>query len=932
MDEFKKSKQKVRKKLRAIARLEKKNKTIKLELNQLDLLNKKPELLRKLAEIESEEKSFLVKSSFEFREANGFCGNCCASGHKTANCPRPFMKTKKKNDKGGWKNKANRISKSGAKALVKSERKVAKIRERLAKVGLKAVEKNQLDIIKCPNCGSIGHALKNCPRPLKASTKSILQQQAKAKDIMLKAEYQYKNNPKPIKPPRQLCVASIMCVTEKPSIAKYLSKAIGGSSCRSRAGFGISSCQIHTFHAYFPPAKGMCHVTVTSCLGHLKTMDFSRKEFPGNDPGNLFGTDVEKVVESSVNEAVQSNLVQVGKVVHKNEDKGSKYLYLWLDCDSEGENIAFEVIDSLRDVNLFLEDSNIFRAHFSSLTTVDLKRAWNHPKKPNLRMSQSVDARQEMDLKIGCSFTRFFTMHLRPGALLTFEGFAKKNQPISFGPCQTPTLKFCYDRALKVENFKPQKIWELLMEIKVNGEVVKVPWAFSKDGKTCNRKQVQAVQKALGGKSCHGIEVVCTKKKRIKISPPSGLNTVGLLMGCARLGISSSAAMASAEKLYTSGLLSYPRTESTKYARSFDFESILKQFEQSQKWKPLCAYIRDCYTNGKIAPRCFQGNDKGDHPPITPCGLLHREGGREGKTSKVFTYVSQHFFASLLPALECTEVKVYLKPKHVKSKEKKMQFLLKYHLIIKEGWTKAMPWRLKELGIRSYPCMVNPDLNFGGNLVVTSAMTQPPPYLQEHELIQSMETNGIGTDASIPNHIKTIIERGYVTEELCQANSKPRCLKPTPLGTALVRAFLSNEPDLVLPKLRSEMEKQCSAISKGKEDKTSVVNRFNSLYLIKFRKFTAKLPEFRSLFISEEAAEKLVSDNKANDTESVAMLASDLERARLNRDRILTSNEKNMLSIFFDYGVSSNQTGSGFTEIPPSQSVRKKVNELLLKN
>jgi DNA topoisomerase IA len=77
----------------------------------------------------------------------------------------------------------------------------------------------------------------------------------------------------------------------------------------------------------------------------------------------------------------------------------------------------------------------------------------------NEKEAESVDVRQELDLKIGCAFTRLITREVLELARARFEEELGPLQVVSYGPCQTPTLLFCVKRAKEIINFVEQDYW-----------------------------------------------------------------------------------------------------------------------------------------------------------------------------------------------------------------------------------------------------------------------------------------------------------------------------------------------------------------------------------------------------------------------------------------------------------------------------------------
>ena len=105
------------------------------------------------------------------------------------------------------------------------------------------------------------------------------------------------------------------------------------------------------------------------------------------------------------------------------------------------------------------------------------------------------------------------------------------------------------------------------------------------------------------------------------------------------------------------------------------------------------------------------------------------------------------------------------------------------------------------------------------NIRIKEKMTTPPSYLTESELINQMEKNGIGTDASIATHIENVLKRNYC--ELIPG----RKMMPSRLGLVLAQGYYLIDSSLVLPQIRAEIENECNKIAKGQAKKVCVYSR-----------------------------------------------------------------------------------------------------------
>ena len=238
--------------------------------------------------------------------------------------------------------------------------------------------------------------------------------------------------------------------------------------------------------------------------------------------------------------------------------------------------------------------------------------------------------------------------------------------------------------------------------------------------------------------------------------------------------------MSIAEYLYTSGYISYPRTESSKYPEHYNLMEVLEPHRRHPVWGE---YVRDLLDNGVHVPK--SGVDAGDHPPITPMRVAV-ESDLMGDGWRLYEYICRHFIASVSP--DCKTLKS--KAVFLVGKER---FKLSGKRVSSPGFAGIMPWLLPKDDIM--PDMTDlPSQLPVDSVNLVEGQTTAPDYLTEAELIGLMERNGIGTDASIPVHINNICTRNF-----CQVNSYSRVITPTKLGISLVHGYYRIDPELVLP-------------------------------------------------------------------------------------------------------------------------------------
>jgi DNA topoisomerase-1 len=489
-------------------------------------------------------------------------------------------------------------------------------------------------------------------------------------------------------------------------------------------------------------------------------------------------------------------------VIRKFAKKADKVI-IATDYDTEGESIGFEAIDVVREEN---NKAKIYRSVFSSLTAKELTEAFKNLQKPNKDLSDSADARREIDLILGAVLTRFIS--------LAAERLG--NSFLSIGRVQTPTLALIVDRDAERRAFKPEKYWRFLATIQAkDSEFI----AEYKEGKVFDEKTAEKLRKIKNEKKAVINKV---EKKRKQVAPPKPFNTTSFLRSAAAIGFSVPNAMRIVQGLYMKGYVSYPRTDSEAYPPTLDLNEILNELRNSRSYEKAVTEIMKKPLNPT------RGKEAKDHPPVHPVKLPDAK--LDSQEARIFDLISRRFLATLSEESEEEIISVNLDIG-------KNEFTARGSRILIPGWRGIYTFSRYEENIL-------PEINEGETLKITKMdenedFTTPPGNYSQGAILKIMEELNLGTKATRPEILKKLMERRYV--------SSSRTLIPSEVAFAVIENMKKVSNEITGPELTATIEKEMKKIEEGQKKRGEVVDESREMLKEVLKKLQSKRTEIKEL-------------------------------------------------------------------------------------
>lgn len=529
----------------------------------------------------------------------------------------------------------------------------------------------------------------------------------------------------------------IVCIAEKPSVAKDIARILGAT----------------TSHNGYMEGNGF---QVTWTFGHLCTLKephdytdqwkhWSLSALPMIPP--RFG--IKLIDDDGIKRqfAVIERLMQNADGIINCGDAGQ-----------EGELIQRWVMQKAQ------AKCPVKRLWTSSMTDEALREGFNTLKDQSEYQSLYVAGlcRAIGDWLLGMNATRLYTLK-----------YGQNRQVLSIGRVQTPTLALIVNRQKEIDSFVPEPYWVL-------STVYRDTLFTATKGKFTTKEEGEQAFATIADRP---FEVTDVTKKNGNEAPPRLFDLTSLQVECnKKFSYSAETTLNLIQSLYERKLTTYPRVDNQFlsddiYPKCAGILTGLRGYEQFVQ--PLA---------GKKLPkskRVFDSTKVTDHHAIIPTGVPAT--ALSDMERNVYDLIARRFIAVFYPDCKFATTTVLGKVEDV-------EFKVSGKEILKQGWrvlyaqpsqqsqkeTPSDNDEKKDDEERTLPTFVKGESG-PHTPTLTERWTTPPKYYTEAMLLRAMEAagrfvedetlraalkeNGIGRPSSRASIIETLFKRHYIRRE-----------------------------------------------------------------------------------------------------------------------------------------------------------------------
>src|SRR5213594_4152477 len=603
-----------------------------------------------------------------------------------------------------------------------------------------------------------------------------------------------------------------LIITEKPSVATDIAKALGG---------------FKKGKDYYNNEK----YVISWAVGHLfeLAVPASMKEQDKWDMTKLPLMPMEFDLEPA--EKMSGRVNVLGKLIR---DKNVSEIINACDAGREGELIFRYIIQYAR------TKKPIKRLWLQSMTPEAIRDAFARLRSDAEMqpLASAARSRNEADWLVGINATRAFTLRLSGGRGSTVT---------SLGRVQTPTLAIIVERENKIRQFKPRDLHEIIGIFRAATGEYAGRWfdeAFQKDEDESERTKrllhrlqltlpdaeqrlaiergslweehraaprlwhheiAEAIQRKCSGRQ--GVIELEEKKSSTQVAPQLYDLTALQREANNRFGFSAKRTLQIAQALYeTYKAITYPRTDSRALPEDYPptVRSTLGRIDPA-----IAGFAQRVLDNNWVKPnkRIFNDAKVGDHFAIIPTGTVPRS--LDNHERALFDMVTKRFVAVFFPPAQ------YENTTRITRVEGE-PFKTEGKILVAPGWlevygreaasekpeenlppvTQGESVQTQRIEIKIEQTRPPARYNEG---TVLSAMEAAGKLVEDEELREAMKEKGLGTPATRAAMIETLISAHYVTR-----NGKE--LQPTAKAIQTITLLKNAVPELTSPELTGDWE------------------------------------------------------------------------------------------------------------------------------